>query len=169
MGISNSISNRVVASWALHLAGIISSLGFLPQALYGASLVVQLVENLPAMQETRVQFLVRKIPWRRKWQHTPVFLLGESHGQRRLAGYSLWGCKSWPQLSDNRETGSIGVGSVSDFPATKHLVSWVHFCLLTCVAQVLENPLCDPSIPTHIPGTAFSHVLVDVSIPTILR
>ena len=31
---------------------------------------------------------VRKIPWRRKWQPTPVFLPGESHGQRSLAGYS---------------------------------------------------------------------------------
>ena len=31
---------------------------------------------------------VRKIPWRRAWQPTPVFLPGESHGQRRLAGYS---------------------------------------------------------------------------------
>ena len=31
---------------------------------------------------------VRKIPWRRKWQPTPIFLPGESHGQRCLAGYS---------------------------------------------------------------------------------
>ena len=31
---------------------------------------------------------VRKIPWRRKWQPTPVFLPGKSHGQRSLAGYS---------------------------------------------------------------------------------
>jgi len=30
---------------------------------------------------------VRKIPWRRAWQPTPVFLPGESHGQRSLAGY----------------------------------------------------------------------------------
>ena len=30
---------------------------------------------------------VRKIPWRRAWQSTPVFLLGESHGQKTLAGY----------------------------------------------------------------------------------
>ena len=36
---------------------------------------------------------VRKIPWRRKWQPTPEFLLGESHGQRSLAGYSPWGHK----------------------------------------------------------------------------
>ena len=36
---------------------------------------------------------VRKIPWRRAWQPTPVFLPGESHGQRNLAGYSPWSCK----------------------------------------------------------------------------
>ena len=34
---------------------------------------------------------VGKIPWRREWQPTPVFLPGESHGQRSLAGYSPWG------------------------------------------------------------------------------
>ena len=31
--------------------------------------------------------------WRKKWQPTPVFLPGESHGERALVGYSLWGCK----------------------------------------------------------------------------
>ena len=36
---------------------------------------------------------VSKIPWRRKWQHTPVFLPGKSHRQRGLAGYSQWGHK----------------------------------------------------------------------------
>ena len=35
----------------------------------------------------------QKIPWRRKWQPTPVFLPGKSHGQRSLAGYSPWGSK----------------------------------------------------------------------------
>ena len=33
---------------------------------------------------------VRKVPWRRKWQPTRVFLPGESHRWRNLAGYSLW-------------------------------------------------------------------------------
>ena len=51
------------------------------------------VKNLPAMQETRVRSLIGKIPWRRKWQPTPVFLPGESHGQRSLGGYSPWGHK----------------------------------------------------------------------------
>ena len=36
---------------------------------------------------------VRKMPRRRKWQPTPAFCLKKSHGQRSLAGYSLWGCK----------------------------------------------------------------------------
>ena len=54
--------------------------------MYRASLAAQLVKILPAMWET----WVGKIPWRRAWQPTPVFLPGESHGQRSLAGYSLW-------------------------------------------------------------------------------
>ena len=35
----------------------------------------------------------RHTPWRRKWQPTPVLLLGKSHGWRNLVGYSPWGCK----------------------------------------------------------------------------
>ena len=44
-----------------------------------------MVKHLPAMQETQVQSWVKKIPWRREWQPTPVFLPGEFHGQRSLA------------------------------------------------------------------------------------
>ena len=36
---------------------------------------------------------VTEIPWRRKWQPTPVFLPGESHGRRSVVGYSPWGRK----------------------------------------------------------------------------
>ena len=36
---------------------------------------------------------VGKIPWRRKWQPTPIFLFGEFRGQRRLVGYSPQGQK----------------------------------------------------------------------------
>ena len=59
----------------------------------GASLVSQTVNNLPAMQETQVQSRVGKIPRRRGWLPSPVFLLWEFHGQRNLAGYSPWGRK----------------------------------------------------------------------------
>ena len=53
----------------------------------------------------------KKIPRRRKWQPTPIFLPGTFHGQRTLAGYSSWGRKesytteglnhSWPHFIYN--------------------------------------------------------------------
>ena len=43
---------------------------------------------------------VRKIPWRRKWQPTPVFLPGKSHGQKSLAGYSPWDHKGLTWLTN---------------------------------------------------------------------
>ena len=56
---------------------------------------------------------IGKIPWRRKWQPTPAFLPGESHGQRSLAGCSPWGHKR----SDM--TQHVCTESFTDFP------SWV--------------------------------------------
>ena len=53
-----------------------------------------MIKNLPASagdKRRRFDPWVGKVPWRRKWQPTPVFLPGESHGQRSLAVYSLWG------------------------------------------------------------------------------
>ena len=52
-------------------------LGYFTVSVYG-SRVAQLVKNLPAMQETLVRFLDRKLPWRRDRLPTPVFLSGES-------------------------------------------------------------------------------------------
>ena len=55
----------------------------------GASQVALVVKNPPANPgNIRDNPWVWKIPWRRKWQPTPVFLPRESHGQRSLAGYS---------------------------------------------------------------------------------
>ena len=54
------------------------------------------VKNLPVNEETQKTWapsLGGKIPWKRKWQPTSVFLPGESHGQRSLVGYSLGDCK----------------------------------------------------------------------------
>ena len=66
----------------------------------GASLIAQSVKNLPATQELRFGSWVGKMPYRRKWQPSPIFLPEESHGQKSLAGYSPWGCKSQIQLRD---------------------------------------------------------------------
>ena len=56
-------------------------------------LVAQMVKSVPAMQRPRFNPRVGKIPWRRKWLHTPVFLAGKFHGWRSLVGYSPWSCK----------------------------------------------------------------------------
>ena len=45
------------------------------------------------LRRCRFEAWVGKIPWRRKWQPTPVFLPGKSPGERSLVGYSLWGHK----------------------------------------------------------------------------
>ena len=52
-----------------------------------------MVKHLPAMWETGFGSWVGKVPWRRKWQPTPVLLPGKFHGWRSLVGYSPWGCK----------------------------------------------------------------------------
>ena len=48
---------------------------------------------LQQSQETRFDPWVGKIPWREKRESTLLFLPGESHGQRSLVGYILWGCR----------------------------------------------------------------------------
>ena len=67
-------------------------------------------KNLPAnARDVRCWFnpWVGKIPWRRKWQPTPVFLPGKSRGQRSLVGYSAWDCRvrhDWAQAGTHAYT-----------------------------------------------------------------
>ena len=63
-----------------------------------ASQVVLVVKNLPVSagdmrQGFRFDPWIGKIPQRTAWQPAPVFMPGEFHGQRSLAGCSVWGCK----------------------------------------------------------------------------
>ena len=69
---------------------------------FRASLVAQTVKNSPAMQETQVQSLDWEDSQRREWPPTPVFLPGESYGQRSLVGYNPWGHRvghAWSDLA----------------------------------------------------------------------
>ena len=100
-----------------------------------ASLMTQREKNPPAKQETQEMGFnpwVGKIPWRRKWQPTPVFLPGKSHGQRSLVGYHPWGHKEsdmpehanshihtglLPRVeADERRAGGLGQGSFYRVP-----------------------------------------------------
>ena len=74
--------------WDRGVCSLFESISFKKQA----SQVVLVVKNPPAnvSRRKRSEFdpWVGKIPWRRKWQPTPVFLPGESYGQRSLVGFS---------------------------------------------------------------------------------
>ena len=63
---------------------------------------------------------VRKIPWRRARQRTPVFLPGESHGQRSLAGYHHRVAKSWTRLSDSACMQALGAPLSHPLPTLHH-------------------------------------------------
>ena len=62
--------------------------------------MAQMVKNLPAIQETWVQFLSGEDPLEKGMAIHLVSLPGELQGQRSLVGYSPWGCKEWMRLSD---------------------------------------------------------------------
>ena len=85
---------------------------------------------------------VRKIPWRRKWQPTPIILPGKSHGQRSLVGYNPWGSqKSQTQLIDS--TAILwclcwwGNGSLPIVPLASLCYTYISFLLL--LLQISTN------------------------------
>ena len=66
---------------------------------------------------------VGKIPWRRKWQPTPVLLPGKSHGRRILVGYSSWGGKK----SDTTEQLYFPIAGSILFQRCLSFLKYVHF------------------------------------------
>ena len=65
---------------------------------------------------------VGKIPWRKEGLPTPVFLAGEFHGQRSLAGYSPWGCRE-PDMTKQDSTAR----PLADLPCTPTRVCLASF------------------------------------------
>ena len=59
-----------------------------------------------------------KIPWRRKWQPTPAFSPGKSHGQKSLAGYSPWGRKEL-DMTQRLNSNNEGLGIRLPIPGTQ--------------------------------------------------
>ena len=55
--------------------------------------MAQMVKNLPVMQKTRIQSLGPEDPLEKEMVTTPIFLPGESHGQRSLVGHISWSRK----------------------------------------------------------------------------
>ena len=88
----STVARRTVKSQWLHTREFHTWLVLNP----GPPQVVLVVKNGPANASDP---WVRRIPWRRAWQPTPVFLPGESHGPRSLASYSPWDHKELTPLS----------------------------------------------------------------------
>ena len=87
---------------------------------YKASLVVLVVKNLPAIAgDMRLGFdpWVGKIPWRTAQQPTPVFLSGDSHGQRSPVGASPWGRR---ELDTTEQQTACAAFSSSELSAPCH-------------------------------------------------
>ena len=95
-----------------------------------------------------------KTPWRRQWQATPVFMPGESHGQRSLVGYSAWGGKE----SDTTEwvsTPAIGGSQIMCIDIACAIFKPFHNCYADSKSQIWisrwieseflsRNLFCDP-------------------------
>ena len=106
----------------------------LPQWLCG-------VKNLPANAgDTRNEGLipwVGKIPWRRKWQPTPVFLPEKSHGPRSLVGYIPWGRK---ELDTTEHTCMNAIDlQMSNAQTRSHLMQEHVKLLLQCIEVPTKN------------------------------
>ena len=88
---SNTILNRTLKLYKFKplLLGIRNKYTHIKNK-FKVFLVARMVNNLPAIQETRVWSWVGKIPWKREWLPAPIFFPGEFHGQRSLAGYNPW-------------------------------------------------------------------------------
>ena len=79
---------------------------------------------------------IRKIPWSRKWQPTPVFLPGKSYRQRSLVGYSPWGRKE----SDMTERLHLTlVENYLDFNNCSHLVLAVCFYICNYIMNFVSK------------------------------
>ena len=109
-----------------------------------ASLVAQMVKNLPAMQEIRIPSLrqdlwVGKIPWRKKWQPTAVFLPGEPHGQRSLEGCGPQGRKESDTTGATRQACRLRAPHVSGLTVGAGLTSMTRRRKAAGLSKLMEG------------------------------
>ena len=72
---------------------------------------------------------VAKIPWTKKWNPTPVFLPGESYGQRNLMGYSPWGHRDSDMIKHTSSSIIIILLVISPFMS-------INICFMYLIASV---------------------------------
>ena len=89
------ITLKIFRIFSPYLASFFQNITYIVQYKEWASLLAQMERICLHCRRLRLDPWVGKIPWRREWLPTPVFLLGEFHGQRNLEGYHPWGHKDW--------------------------------------------------------------------------
>ena len=142
------------------------------------SLMVQLVKNLPnqcrGIKRREFTSWVGKIPWRRKWQPTPVSLPGKFQGQGRLVGYSPWGCRIRHNLPSHMNL-IYRQKNRKDKPLTTEIKIWInltswncrprtqwvwqHSSLLVCLRILFSSPFL------WVPGAASYHTRYHINCP----
>ena len=104
--------------------------------------MAQTVKSLPAIWETMFDAWIQKIPWRREWHPTPVFLPGASHGQR-AAVHGV--TKSWTRLrdyhahSDRLETSKVMTGTPGTTGSHGYMCKVVNFMLCMFSPELKKN------------------------------
>ena len=97
---------------------------------------------------------VGKIPWRREWQLTLVFLPGEFHGQGSLADYSPRGCKE----SDTTERVTLSLSHIPNVQSpTQMHTHWVKLCFklyVICLSLLPQNMGTTPEALRECPTTS---------------
>ena len=135
--------------------------------------MAETVKNLPAAQKTWIQSLGQKDPWRNEWLPTPLFLPGEFHGERSLAGYSPWLAKMFDITERLTHTGKyLVVFAIIYIYIYTHTHTYTYLCIqhtqthssvLVCVLVAQSCPtLCDP-MDHSLPGPSAHGILQAVS------
>ena len=114
-----------------------------------------------------------KIPWRREWQPTAVFLPGEFRGQRSLAGYSPWGCKEsdmTERFSVTHSLSSVSHHQIFPIPSPKPLFMR-SICLDSTLVQVntILKPLTAPGWAPACRTVLFALRLIAHILPCFRR
>ena len=109
-------------------------------------LCIVLVKRLPTMWEPGFDPWVGKISWRRKWQPTPVFLPGESHGWRSMVGYSPWGRKELDTTERASQRNRIFATKAFYLVRNQQKFIWPHSVLYLYSITYAQSclTLCDP-------------------------
>ena len=93
--------------------------------IYSLTLIAQMVKNLPAILETRVQSLGRNILWKGKQHPTPELLPGIFSGQGSLVRYNPWNCKEVDMTQQLLYTFNLQF-------STRLKIDWLKITTITC-------------------------------------